>query len=339
MPDVLENGCPRSNTDTGTNENRDFILENVFSGGTIRPIDTEARHLLSILKSNLIHTHRVNSIVKLGLSATGTESITQGLGEITNLANVNRDIRVEGARGDCKRVPLVLRDGGDLKEEPLASLVSERGLVKLDLNNIVRVANDAGDFGLPASSNLAVDALNHVKTASPELPTPAEVTDAMSPVLVSSEGREGVNRITHKAPSSVSVESQHERDKKVMSVPKSLKRLLSNASMGRRVHEEHAKEHDVARDTTCLSIVNLQSADRANLSLFNVVEVDVMGTCVECTEHEHSICELSVNPDVFVEGKETNLGSYPSHNGTADRQQDEHAIDTEDETGTSGDPY
>lgn len=66
-----------------------------------------------------------------------------------------------------------------------------------------------------------------------------------------------------------------------MGIPEGLEGLLSNAMMGGRVHQKHAKQHDVAGDATGLGIVNLESGDGANLRLLNVEEVDIMGCGVD----------------------------------------------------------
>ncbi len=57
-----------------------------------------------------------------------------------------------------------------------------------------------------------------------------------------------------------------------MGVPEGLERLLPDAMVRRGVHEEHAKEHDVACDAAGLSIVDLDRGDRTDLRLLNVEE-------------------------------------------------------------------
>lgn len=42
--------------------------------------------------------------------------------------------------------------------------------------------------------------------------------------------------------------------------------------MGRRVHQQHAKQHDMARDATRLCVVDLKGRDGTNLILFNIEE-------------------------------------------------------------------
>lgn len=58
----------------------------------------------------------------------------------------------------------------------------------------------------------------------------------------------------------------------MMSVPESLERLLTDLGVSRGVHEKHAQEHDVASDASCLSVMNLESRDFADLRYFNVEE-------------------------------------------------------------------
>ena len=75
-----------------------------------------------------------------------------------------------------------------------------------------------------------------------------------------------------------------------------------------------------------------------NLSFLDVVEVDVMRRGVDDGEQQHRVGELSVHPEILVERDELDLGTNPSHDCPADRQEDEHAIAAEDETGASRQP-
>ena len=68
MPDVLEDGSPRGDTDTCADENGDLVIKNIFSGSSIRSIDAKFGHLLSVLECNLVHAHGVNTVVEFGLS-------------------------------------------------------------------------------------------------------------------------------------------------------------------------------------------------------------------------------------------------------------------------------
>jgi hypothetical protein len=68
----------------------------------------------------------------------------------------------------------------------------------------------------------------------------------------------------------MSIESKKKWDKQVVSVPEGLKGLLSNSCMGCCVHEQHAKQHHMTRNSTRLSVVNLNSLFWANLCLFHI---------------------------------------------------------------------
>lgn len=92
----------------------------------------------------------------------------------------------------------------------------------------------------------------------------------MLPENLTGERRERSSRIADEAADGVRVHAQQERDEEVVSVPKGLKRLLSNSVVGSRVHEQHAKKHHVAGDSTRLGVVNLERQDRSNLCPLNV---------------------------------------------------------------------
>lgn len=134
--DGLENRRPRRDTNTSTDENRDFILKHVLSGSSIGSVDTESGHLLAVLKSNFVHAHGVELVVKLGLRLTRAKSISKSASEISNLSDVDGNVRIVGARGDCEWVPLVVADFWAVKEQPLAGLVLHARLSELNFDGI-----------------------------------------------------------------------------------------------------------------------------------------------------------------------------------------------------------
>lgn len=136
VPNVLENGSPGSDTNTSTNQNSNLVLEHVLGGGSVRSIDLNRRHLLTVLQSDLIHSHGVDSLVHLSLSSASTDCVTKCASEVTDLTNVDRHIGIVGARGNGERVPLVLGNRGKLDEQPLSSLVLEGRLGELNLDHI-----------------------------------------------------------------------------------------------------------------------------------------------------------------------------------------------------------
>lgn len=338
VPDVLEDRGPRGDADAGTNEDGDFILKDVLGGCSVRAIDAERGHLLAVLQGNFVHALGAHLVVQLCLGVTGTKGITESLGKVTDLADVNGHVGVKGARGDGKRMPLVLGDGRDLKEQPLTGLVSEGRLAELNLDDVVWVANDTGDLGLATGTNFTIQTLQEVETTSPELPTPAEITDTVLPVFIASKRRKGVDRVTDETAGRVSVKRQEKGNEKMVRVPKRFKGLLADTRVGRGVHEHHAKQHDVTSDTARLAVVNLDSRDRSNLGFFDIVKVDIVSRNVGNAEYQESVGELSVQPDVFIERQESNLGADPSHNRAANREEDEHTVDAQDETSTARNP-
>jgi len=82
-------------------------------------------------------------------------------------------------------------------------------------------------------------------------------------------------------------------------------------------------------DTTGLLIMNLESGNGSNLGKFDVVEVDVVSACVEAGEEKHGVGELAMHPQILVEWEEANLGSNPTHDSSAYREKDKHAVDAE----------
>jgi hypothetical protein len=134
--DGLENRSPGCDTDTGSDEHGDFVLEDVFGGRSVGSVDAESRHLLAVLESDLVHAHGVELVVELGLRLAGTKGIGKGAGEVTDLTDVNGNVVVVRARGDGKGMPLVVADFRAVEEEPLSGLVLHAGLGELNLNGI-----------------------------------------------------------------------------------------------------------------------------------------------------------------------------------------------------------
>lgn len=94
----------------------------------------------------------------------------------------------------------------------------------------------------------------------------------MIPERGSGEGREGLDGVTNETSCGMGVHSEEERDEEVMSVPESLEGLLTNLGVCSRVHQKHAKKHDMSRDTTNFGIVDLKGCNLSDLSLLNVKE-------------------------------------------------------------------
>ena len=160
----------------------------------------------------------------------------------------------------------------------------------------------------------------------------------MRPVGLACKRRKGVNRVADEAADGVGVESEEEGDKEMVRVPERLERLLADASVCRGEHEQHTKQHDVARDAARLGIVNLQGRHGTDLRLLDVEEVDVVCADMKDGEKKQRICQLPMHPEIFVERQEPQLGSQPAHYGAADGKQDQHAVNGQNEPSATRDP-
>lgn len=134
------------------------------------------------------------------------------------------------------------------------------------------MAHNSDDLRVSPRSDLSVQAFDEVKATSPELPTPTFVANAMSPEILCVKWREWLNGVANEASGCMGVESEHEWNEEMMSVPEGLKRLLTDLLVCGGVHEKHAKEHDMACDASSLCIVDLESGHLSNLRFLNVEE-------------------------------------------------------------------
>ena len=256
---------------------------------------------------------------------------------------MDRDVRVVGAGRDGKWMPLVIADIRAVEEKPLSGLVLHARLGELDLNSIVRVADDLDDLCLAPAADLSVEAVEKIKATTDKLPSPTFVTDTMGPEVVMIERRKSRGSVTDEAASRVRVHAEKEWDKQVMCVPKRLERLLSDPVMSCGIDQEHTQQHDVSCDATSLCVVNLKSDLGSDLHTFNVEKatfvslclamstvcdlLDVMRCYVEDSEEEHGVSHLSMKPLRFIKRQKARLGSEPSEDISAHGHDDNHGVD------------
>ena len=117
VPDVLEDGGERSDTDTSADEDGNFGFEDVFSGSTVWAINANNRERASAgvgVELNKVTTairNRARLVILLkglhgclrnGLHDRGssTDTFAERLGPVTNLADMDGHIRVFGGRSD-----------------------------------------------------------------------------------------------------------------------------------------------------------------------------------------------------------------------------------------------
>src|SRR3712207_4052153 len=105
-------------------------------------------------------------------------------------------------------MPLVVADFWAVEEKPLSGLVLHAGLGELNLNSIVRVADDLDNLGLAPAANLSVETVEEVQTATDKLPSPTLVTDTMGPEVIVIKGRKVGDCVTDEAASRVGVHAE-----------------------------------------------------------------------------------------------------------------------------------
>jgi len=115
--------------------------------------------------------------------------------------------------------------------------------------------------------------------------------------------------------------------------------LLADTSVGSGIHQQHAEQHNMTSNTTGVHVVDLECEERSNLRLFDVEKVDVVTSSVDDGEEQHRVSNLPMEPEVLVEGKPPDLGTNPSDDSSADRQQDQSTIYGQNQTSSSGNPH
>ena len=75
-------------------------------------------------------------------------------------------------------------------------------------------------------------------------------------------------------------------------------------------------------------------------SALNVDKVDVVGSGVDHRPECHGICDLTVEPDIFVRGEEPGkLGPNYTQDIAQHREQDEATVQCQYQSSTTGSPY
>ena len=75
VPDVFEDGRPGSDANASADEDSDFVVEDVFGGGTVRAVDADGGHFLPVLQGHFVHAHRVEGVVFFGLGGACAQGI------------------------------------------------------------------------------------------------------------------------------------------------------------------------------------------------------------------------------------------------------------------------
>lgn len=118
VPDTLENGSERRDTNTGTTEYGDFELEYVLGGGTEGSVNVDAGEDLA--QGNLLARSALLALLTAGfLFSVAAQGLAEGFGKVTNHTDVNGDVVFFRCASKCKGVVLPDRDFGAAQENVL----------------------------------------------------------------------------------------------------------------------------------------------------------------------------------------------------------------------------
>ena len=93
--------------------------------------------------------------------------------------------------------------------------------------------------------------------------------------------REGFNviwisRVTNEASGSVRVDTNEEKECKMMRVPESFEALVADLLVGSSVDQNHDEQHEMASNTTGLVIVYVLGGFRADLYFYSKISNDTL---------------------------------------------------------------
>lgn len=278
---------------------------------------------MSRIKLHEITTAGLGSILLLAfhgrLSECGnngrasTDTLSEALGPVTNLTDMNRNIWVLRCRGYSKGVPLETGDIGDLNEKPLTSDVLETGLDNTKFHSTARMDENFRQASGTSCPDFPPDTLAEIEDTGPNDESPALITQAMFS-RVKWEGSDviGVGGVTDEATSGMGVKTDHEEECKMVGIPECFEALCADLVVGGRVHEKHDEEHEVTSDSTRLGIVDLQCDFRSDLSSLDIEEIDIVSRCVDHGPKSHLVSNLTMEPNIFISREQ------PGHSRTDD---------------------
>ncbi len=324
VPDALENGGERCDTNTSTNENSNFELEHIFGGRTEGAINVYAG-------KNLAESDFLAALTLLALLSTGfafkvaAEGFAKGLGEVTDHTDVNGDVVLFRCAGESER--MVLPDGnlGAAQENVLTS--SGRGvlLLDLDLADVAGMLNDLGNVGFVSSTDLTSDTLGQVGESTPH-PVLPEDTDT------SAEGRKV--RLDH-AESSVNGPEDEEDDEEMMGIPEALKVGTTSILHGGDGNSHQSDKHDVSTPAGTSGKIGQDESHESQIVVGGEPsKVVPMSNCVNPREENNGPSNQLVESDILVKGNNVVQGSTPGHGDQipANGEQDESNIDVESQS-------
>lgn len=124
----------------------------------------------------------------------------------------------------------------------------------------------------------------------------------------------------------------------MVGVPKCLKALLSDLRMRRRVHQQHAQEHDMPRYSSGFGVVDLDGCLRPDLIPLHVEEVDIMRARMDNRPKQNAVRHLPMKVLALIQWQPAYFGSHPSKDIATHGKKNKRDIDGETESSAATDP-
>ena len=129
-----------------------------------------------------------------------------------------------------------------------------------------RVDKDLRQTSCTPGPDLTPDPLSKVDNARPDGEPPALISQAVLRRVERERGDVvGARRVADEASSGMGVETNHEEEREVVSVPESFETLVADFVVRRGIHEDHDEKHEVASDASRLRVVDVQGDLRTDL--------------------------------------------------------------------------
>lgn len=228
VPDTLQNTGERRHSDTGSEQYRHLVLEDILRGSSEGSVNHDPGQ----------NCHQTIAIAQTLFPLSDTLCVTseflgQLLGKVSDDTHVDTNVVLLGCAGECKRMPLPERDLGAAEEDVLSSQSAAIVLLDLNLDDLGRVEDDSGDDSLLLGTPFTSDTLHQVNkaTGDPVLPESRDILAVRGAV-----GGEETE-------CSVEGEEEEEDQEEMVPVPKGLKLLHANGGEGGGDHDDEDEEH------------------------------------------------------------------------------------------------
>jgi hypothetical protein len=131
--------------------------------------------------------------------------------------------------------------------------------------------DDFGNLSISSAVDDSPDPFQKVYATTPKSQSPSLIPNAMIPEIGAVKGTIRLCGVADKASRRMSIQRQNKNEGEMMSIPKRFECLLSQWCMRCSVHQEHAEQHDMSGNSTCLGIMYLESRYWSRTDRFDVL--------------------------------------------------------------------